>query len=1792
MVKYKNFGDRASTSATTSNGNGNRKESSPDSSSTLNAAEILSFTGSTKTEIARGSAGGGCGQVTSPIPIPFDESKEQQQQQQQGEKNSIPVVDSRCDDNDGNQDHGYSHDDDRQEYPASAASSGFRDEASNSLREEFIEAESESLYDTTTITYHGGTVLSGEEQSQISVCPSSYYGGDSVGDCFSDSYMDTDSMSAGTGLSSMFGTTNESMTLSPCTVSSRSQRGHSPNTRRSKKLSYIGYNPVSPTTAARNIFNSCSNKNMINNDNTTNLNNDTTQNDNTNTNSNITAVANVIAAAAAINNNSNNNNSAATTTGVATTCNTGTSGTGNGDGEGEECGEDEFYSTISPANTAVTTVSATIAEYLSPGQQRVLEEEEEQQQQQHCWPQLAVAQQQQQLQRQRQPPSLLLSTQEQHEAIADLGRQRFFLQQQQHKQEEITNRTNTTSSTALSGDGGDGDGDNGNGEANGGISDSIPATTTTTTTASSVTSSVVPNVNKNSIFSNIMMYPTSRSNNLQECHHQQQPFPSTSIVSPPTIRRLIPINNNHNHNHKDGVVQNNDSTNNNDMIDCGISPVCTDVTSVTEPLQPLPHQQHQLMPPLLNHVAQPPPPRPPPPLPASTMMMIQQQQQHNLLYQQQQQQVYGYYGNNQPHQQQYQQITNGIHNNSNSNSQHQLPPHHPQQYSMMQSTTNNSSSSQRGGAALPFSPTDIGGAAAYPRTPALAEQLHAFHKYHHQDQHQNQHQHQHQHQNQSQSQHQSQHQYQQQLYDVGVGADVGVGVGVGVGPTVVGATNTALAFMKGSSSTENNRTTGNNDTNTLDGPEGPKLSNVKFVTPNSVSGSSTQRTTNVGGGGGDGSYGGGGGASCSTNNTEFGGVLCAQYPAGKKCEALFTNFFNTCSAIVNHGYTDGTQQTITTDQHGNTKKKSSTTKKKRSELEKIADQSLAELAPLPPSPPPPPPENLKDNNNNNNDVDNKMIDDSFLTSAAYTYQNVYDTFQKYYEPEEATLCEEDAVIESSNTGEREGGVEGSVTNAENERSTAVVASAAAQVTTREAATMIGSPVVFMSADNSDAVVYREISGDGPNEVGEEIDRYQPYQQQQQHGQLNIDTTATAAPVDTTTDDDVLQIEDDKSAVAEATKAPNKKVEMFKKLRQRRRRKRNDSDSQSPIRRTSSAPHTSSPISSVASYSKSVEGSAEKTGVEASNNANAAAEWQQRYRLNIHTRTMLINNEMKDPDPDQDQQDDPTRKYGVQQFSTSETNEEKTNGSSDNNDTIKKKEESEEGGGVARVETVERRQTTQPTTLKQQRFSMYTDIREDQESRCNNNANGEEHPTDLLDIMSMQTCTYSWATPPEEEEESLKGSMDEHEEFSSVQQQSINTPSVIDDEEEEERGGELTEEVLQSTSSNMSESLVGSDMDDDEQPLDCTSFNSMEEPEKDEINNYHGVEYDDNQDQDQDDEEDDTENGLLEESFDNNEFPHTELEVILEGSKEEMTEEHTRTLAFFTNNTVDDTVLTTTDSGDFSIDECLSSNDFEEEVHEKNNRDVRSEEASRLERVEPFSEERIRSGIRFSIYGLLKVVFTLVLMLQCCIVIDRWDQVADHVKSIDGGPYVIATLEDIALSLKSKGSSLSGLFLATPNDLIKLEPTQEGIVKKLDEEEEEEEEELSQEGDQSVAKDFTKLESAEDFVKFIEEELSQVDHRRDDIHKSEDNNSVAPEDPRKVTAIATEPPSDNDDELRLFQQLMEEALVPIDNEIQFETVVEAVVPPSIVKDVPPSIAKDVATKPKSEWVQELEDSLEV
>ena len=848
---------------------------------------------------------------------------------------------------------------------------------------------------------------------------------------------------------------------------------------------------------------------------------------------------------------------------------------------------------------------------------------------------------------------------------------------------------------------------------------------------------------------------------------------------------------------------------------------------------------------------------------------------------------------------------------------------------------------------------------------------------------------------------------------------------------------------------------------------------MKFVTPGGVCGgattssgnnSTTRRTTN-------GTYGtNNSGTSVATGDitaTRYGGDggICVQHPAGVKCETLLTNFLSTCNAIVSHGYQD-----TTTDGHGN--KKASSTKQKRSQFEKIADKSIAGLAP--PSQHKQQQEQLKD--------DSGKLDDSFAANAkrifhnagsnmmktlptdfqnltqSAAYHNVFDTFQKYYEPEEALYEDK----EENNCGTVRGG-RAMVNSARNEP-------------------MPDSSTVI--SDDSDAIVCRELLSDDPDEVGEA--KKDPH---------HLDTIPLSPMNNTTAGPQVFDGAQSKPMVGkteEEPRSPNPKIEIFKKLRQRRRRNRNES--QSPIRRTSSAPTSPTSMSSV-DKEKILELSYD------------TSQFKQQYIRNIHTKIQNIQGK-------EEKQQDPAES--------------------------------------PIVETVESR---------------------DDDSFRDANEDSTEIPSNV----SMQNSTYSWATP--EEEASLKDSADGDDDFLSVQLVESNAPVLEVAGEGEE--GKMTEEVVLSTSSGMSESLVGSDMDDEE-PLDCNINSSISEEEQEVLSEV----------DDEDVSEDDMENMLLD-SFEHDEFPHTPLDVIMEGSTEE-TEDDTRTI---------DTSLSST-SVDGRKDDINAFSDLDQ-VSEENEMDLILEETESdprsLDDIESFPEERISNGNRhsfFSIKGLLKVLFTLALILQCGIVVgvDLWDHVADHVKSIDGGPYVIATLEDITINIKSSGLSLiptandianlklkveditiniksSGLsMIPTANDIVNLKLTAKDIVSNL-----------KSSGGLFIAttNDLIKSTSASflknvanDLVKLDQEEVSQLDQRRSAYHGMSSTDG-----PQEETTTAR---SSNNEELRLFQQLVDEALGSIHSDTNSEMVVDIVVPPIMTPDDATS---------KSEWIQELELTFE-
>jgi len=1698
MVKYKNFG-RSPSSGSSINSIDNQTTGSfsfttaaqqqhqpqyqqqhqyrRDHSSEHSTKTISTGTGKSK------NSGGGGGVKK--------QHRQQQQQQRNQQKLQELMIDSRCDDDETQ------HDDDDHDIDVDIDTTGTIDTIDQesidlrvlSTESNYREGEAESLYDMTSYNNR-------DHSTTTSVCydgASSYGYGDSVGDC------SEEDSSSGTALSSTNGgggggpgggggTGGGNSTLSPNShnTTGSSTRGVSPNTRRSKKLSYMGYVPVSPTTAALMMqtdegmimMNNIRNRN--NNHHNININNDgggghgpfkkisindTLKRAVNNGDNTITSNA-----AAAADKNSNNSNSGHTT-GAATFA-TGATGTSfpsikiddtstsrrqqrvfaDDAGEEEErvVGEQvprresqqresqqiesqqiesqQRQLPLCTSNTTTTSIgdtcdgddfssidgaaaaNANIAEYISPGQQRLLEEEE--------------------TERVQYQPALLLSLREQHAAIAEIGRQLHHHHEHQHDddnndngEEEEELEEEETAGTGF-------DDDNGcevgttTSSHNGGGGGTMASRTTTT----SVTSSVMPN-------------PCNASDMVGHHHHHHHSQSATTM-------RMI-RNNNNNIVSPPPTIQNR---------------VEEDAAKAVGPLSSLHAHQYQrqsssnldvgMVPPTLNHTS-----------PPSMMTMVQQQQQEQQYLIQQQQQQYGYTNGNQyqhqppkqqnfrspqiphlyppPHQQQQQQYGGG-------GGQHHISPQAQQNQNKHSMSSNHSVTSSSG---------------FVPRNPVLAEQLHAFHQYHHQQQ------------------------QQQQKQRVGAppGGPTSTTVNGNSDDDIDGRGVGGLIPQQGMMTLDETNsaiTASSNQPFLICGPDGPKLRNVKFVSPgcgggggattSSGNNSTTRRTTN----GTYGTYGtNGGGISVATGDRSsttaprYGGdgVMCVQYPAGAKCETLLTNFWSTCNAIVTHGYQD-----TTTDEHGN--KKSSSTKQKRFQFEKIADKSIAGLAP--------PPqhkqqqqhqEQLKDGNGNGNG----KLDDSFAANArkifhnagsnmmntlptdfqnltpSAAYHNVFDTFQKYYEPEEALYEDK----EENNYGAARGG-------------------RAAVNSTRNGPMADSSTVI---SDDSDTVAFREVLGDNPN----------PHQ---------LDT-APVSPMNTTTagpqvSDGVQSKPMVGKTEEEEPRSSNPKIELFKKLRQRRRRK---NESRSPIRRTSSAP--TSPISPTSSMS-----SVDKEKILES--SYDTSQIKQRYIRNIHTKILNIQDK-------EEKQQDPAVKDG----SDGET---KVNSAATSNKGPTAKES-------LIVETVE--------------------SRDDDSFR-----DAKEGSTEIQSNVSMQTSTYSWATP--EEAAGLKDSADDEDDFLSVR--SAESNAVVGEGGE----GKMTEEVVLSTSSGMSESLVGSDMDDEE-PLDSNINSSISEEEVlSEV--------------DDDDAPEDNMDSMLLESFEHDEYPHTPLDVIMEGSTEE-TEDGTRTPDGFNNDNNTTDMISMADSGGFSIDNCMSSTSVDrrkdginvfsdlDEVNEENEMDLISEETETdlksLEDDESFSGERISKQNRhsfFSVNGLMKILFTLALILQCGIVVDvdLWDHVADHVKSIDGGPYVIATLEDLTVNLKSSTVSL----IPTANDITSLKLTVDDIVTNL-----------KSSGGSFIATTNDLIKSSSASLISIANDLVPSTLAKNEVGEN------TKEDPQETTA-----PSSDNEELRLFQQLVDEALGSIHSDTESEMVVDIIAQPTTIPDDATS---------KSEWIQELEETFE-
>ena len=242
--------------------------------------------------------------------------------------------------------------------------------------------------------------------------------------------------------------------------------------------------------------------------------------------------------------------------------------------------------------------------------------------------------------------------------------------------------------------------------------------------------------------------------------------------------------------------------------------------------------------------------------------------------------------------------------------------------------------------------------------------------------------------------------------------------------------------------------------------------------------------------------------------------------------------------------------------------------------------------------------------------------------------------------------------------------------------------------------------------------------------------------------------------------------------------------------------------------------------------------------------------------------------------------------------------------------------------------------------------------------------------------------------------------------------------------------DLDEDIALSTSTGtgMSESLVGSDEDENSlRLLECNMIASTSD--EDNSNETPAEEGDDK-----------NEIGIITkrvliESFEHNNFPSSHLEVIHEGSAEEGTGRDSR-------------MISITESDDFSsINDFFSvvSNDGTENNDRQNSggggyNSISSSQSSNPLSDQDFAsmyEESIPNEVRrsfFSVYGLLKTFFVFGLMIQCGIMLNLRDHVFDRVIRMDRGPYILSKLDNFVSDCTSSG----GLLISSINDIVNIE----------------------------------------------------------------------------------------------------------------------------------------------------------
>jgi len=940
-----------------------------------------------------------------------------------------------------------------------------------------------------------------------------------------------------------------------------------------------------------------------------------------------------------------------------------------------------------------------------------------------------------------------------------------------------------------------------------------------------------------------------------------------------------------------------------------------------------------------------------------------------------------------------------------------------------------------------------------PRNPVLARQLQAFHLYH------------------NQQQEQEQEQQQQQGYASKEKAAAKINNDK-VTPSSIERCCNPVTQEKDEAT--QNSTSDDHMPFLICGPDGPKFRNVKFVSP--AMGKKLDD-------------------EISRGSISYHGALDE---VGIKCQNMVTTLFTTCGSIVTHGYhIDG----------------KSSVKQKRSKFEKVADQSIARMVP-PPCSEIQLQQQMHRNTSNEEENNDGKANDTFTANAkkilyagnnmmsnlpkdfqnlaqSATYHNVFDTFQRYYEPGKEEHDDPEGILLSKDSDGN--GIREALSDDPDEQQAAKQESQQQQLREQQR---------------------------------QQLQEQQQYQQQQQKQQQKreIETVTRDLSVPTSPLKSSTSVSEGK--ISDTPRSPiAMQRDLFKKLRARRRNR-----SRSPIRRTSSAPDLEN------ANSPKVRGEQKEKVLEASYDTER---FKTRYSRNIFSK---LHDDSKEEALDDEPEDTSARSQDKDSFHAS--TEDKSDSS-----------------------------------------------------------------------------LYSWATPQTHVESSKDSLEMEDDDFASVRENeslellsSISKSMESAQEDQGEEEGTMIEEVLMTTSSSgtMSESLVGSDVDDDAQ-LDCIISSSLSEEERQES-------------------QDDID-GMLLDSFEHTEFPHTPLDIIEEGSTEG-TEEDTAHLASIKNDIID--IVSESGSGEFSIDNRTISS-----IDGKNVNDVDEAALSTLIDDETTSETDWGTNTKHSIFSvivLLRLVFLSTLFFQCGAMVSVWDQVADHMRKIEGGSQAIKTTETFVSNFKTRGTSL----VASAKQIINIERSLEDIFLDI---------QTSASSWLDTANLLSKLESAatdeekwddvlsplerrrnayqdiasmdQEFLKEFEQErknppterrestprtddseqknmqiettenptpfLDDIEQKRTSIETVETGPPVDGIERKRITTERTESPPLVDDitlekksELETFHQLVHEALRTPDVDKQR-------VRPAVAEMIVPAKALPVAEK--SEWVQELEEALE-